>query len=178
MDCWIANLDMSDRDRTQLSDLDQNGLGDRDDFFAAFESMTGADIDQNRFAVSLARCIRNELGLMTALKQLKLNHRLAILTNGGVDTQTIKLQALTLDQIIESDRIFISAQIGVAKPDRAAFEFVANALGLPATECLYFGDQLETDVMAARAAGWRACQVSGPDDLQRQLTPWLEGAAC
>ena len=177
-DRWIASIDISQRDRMELRVLDCNGLGNRDVFFATFESMTGRPIDQIRFAVSLSQFIEPDPALILMLKRLQEHYKLAILTNGGDMTQNFKLQELTVDQVISSDRIFVSSQIGFAKPDRRAFDFVADALGLRAEECFYFGDQLESDVMAARAAGWRAGHVSGPEDLRHRLDPFVETFVC
>ena len=177
-DRWIASIDISQRDRMELRALDYNGLGNRDVFFAAFESMTGGSIDQGRFAVSLSQFIEPDPALILMLKRLQEHYKLAILTNGGEMTQHIKLQASTVDQVISIDHIFVSSQIGVAKPDRRAFDFVADALGLRAEECFYFGDQMESDVMAARAAGWWACHVSGPVDLRHRLNQFIETAVC
>lgn len=177
-DRWIASIDISQRDRMELRALDGNGSGNRDVFFAAFESMTGKSIDQIWFATSLSQFIEPDPALLLLLKRLQEHYMLAILTNGGEISQHVKLQALTVDQVISRDRIFISSQIGFAKPDRRAFDFVADALGLRAEKCVYFGDQMESDVLAARAAGWRAGQVSGPEDLRRRLNQFVETSVC
>lgn len=140
-DRWIASIDISERDRMELRALDCNGLGNRDAFFAALESMTERSIDQVRFAVSLSQFVEPDPALILMLKGLHEHYKLAILTNGGEKTQYIKLQALTVDQIISSDRIFVSSQMGFAKPDRGAFDFVADALGLRA-------ESIESDLPA------------------------------
>ena len=50
------------------------------------------------------------------------------------------------------DRIAISAEIGVMKPDPAAYEAVLGMLALPASVCV-FVDDLPVNVAAARALG-------------------------
>ncbi|MEU4378488.1 HAD family hydrolase [Micromonospora echinofusca] len=52
--------------------------------------------------------------------------------------------------------VFLSCDIGVAKPSPAAFERVANALRTPASRILHVGDAYETDVLAALHAGSQA----------------------
>jgi putative hydrolase of the HAD superfamily len=48
-----------------------------------------------------------------------------------------------------------SCEIGVAKPDRAAYEIVAGRLGVEPRDCLFIDDN-EANVFAAREAGMRA----------------------
>jgi putative hydrolase of the HAD superfamily len=48
-----------------------------------------------------------------------------------------------------------SCRIGVAKPDRRAFEIVADRLGVAPRECLFVDDN-EANVLAARELGMRA----------------------
>jgi putative hydrolase of the HAD superfamily len=48
-----------------------------------------------------------------------------------------------------------SCEIGVAKPDREAYEIVAGRLGVEPRDCLFIDDN-EANVFAAREAGMRA----------------------
>ncbi len=63
------------------------------------------------------------------------------------------------------DGIFCSHEIGVRKPDRAAFEYVSRRTGVPLDAIVFFDDLLE-NVASARAAGLRAVHVRGPDDVR------------
>lgn len=63
------------------------------------------------------------------------------------------------------ERVFVSHEIGHRKPDRAAFEHVLHALGLPAAEVLFF-DDLPENVQAAAALGIDAVLVRGPRDVR------------
>jgi FMN phosphatase YigB (HAD superfamily) len=53
---------------------------------------------------------------------------------------------------------FASHLLGARKPDRAVFERVEAATGRAGRDVLFF-DDLEENVAAARAAGWRAALV-------------------
>jgi putative hydrolase of the HAD superfamily len=70
------------------------------------------------------------------------------------------------------ERIFTSCEIGARKPDRAAFERVAEAIGLPPRSILFF-DDTAVNVEGARAIGMPAVLVRGPDDVRRAVAPWL-----
>jgi len=65
-------------------------------------------------------------------------------------------------------RRFVSSEIGLRKPDRAAFEHVAREIGVPPGRILFF-DDTEANVAGARAAGLQAVHVRSPDDVARAL---------
>lgn len=79
------------------------------------------------------------------------------------------------------DRIFVSHQIGLRKPERAAFEHVADAIGV-APEAILFFDDLLDNVEGARTAGLQAVHVRSPRDVREALAscgyaPGIDGAA-
>ncbi|HET9470652.1 MAG TPA: HAD family phosphatase [Usitatibacter sp.] len=65
-------------------------------------------------------------------------------------------------------RRFVSSEMGLRKPDRAAFEHVARELGVPPGRILFF-DDTQANVAGARAAGFQAVHVRSPDDVARAL---------
>jgi HAD superfamily hydrolase (TIGR01509 family) len=76
----------------------------------------------------------------------------AILTNGWSPLQEGKVaQALAF-----SGPVLVSEKIGVRKPERAAFEQLATALGTEITACWYVGDNPDADIVGAHAAGMRS----------------------
>ncbi|MBH1933948.1 HAD family hydrolase [Streptomyces sp. AV19] len=86
-----------------------------------------------------------------ALEVLGRSFRQAVLSNAGTDHQRRKLGLLGVrghfEDVLGADRL------GRAKPDPGAFLDACAALGLRPEEVVYVGDQLETDAVAARAAG-------------------------
>jgi len=69
-------------------------------------------------------------------------------------------------------RVFVSCQMGVRKPERASFDFVAREIGVAPDRILFFDDTL-VNVEAARHAGLQAVHVRGPDDVRNAVHPWL-----
>jgi putative hydrolase of the HAD superfamily len=63
------------------------------------------------------------------------------------------------------DRIFISSEIGLRKPDAEAFRFVLSSLGCEASNAVFIDDHLP-NVEGARAVGIHAIQMNGPEDLE------------
>jgi putative hydrolase of the HAD superfamily len=54
-----------------------------------------------------------------------------------------------------TDDIVYSHEVGLAKPAPAAYELVTERLGVEAGEVLFL-DDVEANVVAARAVGWQA----------------------
>ncbi|HLG12437.1 MAG TPA: HAD-IA family hydrolase [Dehalococcoidia bacterium] len=70
------------------------------------------------------------------------------------------------------DHRFFSCDLGVAKPDARYFERVADELGRPASELLFFDDH-PGNVDAARSGGWNAEQFTDVDKLTTDLQRYL-----
>ena len=66
------------------------------------------------------------------------------------------------------DGIFASHQIGLRKPERAAFEHICLATDIPAENFVFF-DDLPENIQAASRAGLQAVLVRSPDDVARAL---------
>ena len=88
---------------------------------------------------------------LRALRERRI--RLAVLSNWDERLRPL-LEELELGQWFEE--IFISLEIGWAKPDDRIFEAAANGLGLTGNEMLHVGDSLIEDVKGASNAGWRS----------------------
>ncbi|HEY5338028.1 MAG TPA: HAD-IA family hydrolase, partial [Rhizomicrobium sp.] len=61
-------------------------------------------------------------------------------------------------------RVFLSSEIGLRKPDREAFAFVAREMGVPMPRILFFDDVL-ANVKGAQAAGLQAVHVRSNADV-------------
>jgi HAD superfamily hydrolase (TIGR01509 family) len=66
------------------------------------------------------------------------------------------------------DRIFASHQLGLRKPERAAFERVCALTGTSAASILFF-DDLAENVRAAEDAGFQGVLVKTPEDVAAAL---------
>jgi glucose-1-phosphatase len=64
--------------------------------------------------------------------------------------------------------IFVSSDLGLRKPDRAAFAAVTGRTGSRAGEILFFDDTAE-NITGARAAGLQAVLVRSSDDIRAAL---------
>jgi len=66
------------------------------------------------------------------------------------------------------DRIFVSSEMGMRKPERRAFETVVRHIGVAPSGILFF-DDLAQNVAGARALGMQAVQVTGPADIEHAI---------
>jgi putative hydrolase of the HAD superfamily len=80
--------------------------------------------------------------------------RIGVLTNGTVQQQNAKVAAIGLAGHI--DVVSTSEGLGFSKPAPESYLLTCEALGVDPAEALMIGDNLEKDVLGARAAGLSA----------------------
>jgi putative hydrolase of the HAD superfamily len=91
----------------------------------------------------------------TALEVAQSNGwRIGVLTNGSTLQQNAKLTAIGLAELV--DVVSTSEALGFSKPAREAYQLTCEALGTDPAETLMIGDNLDLDVLGARAAGLSA----------------------
>ncbi|MGT2929325.1 HAD family hydrolase [Streptococcus dentasini] len=89
---------------------------------------------------------------------------LGVITNGPKGHQQQKIKQLGLQEWFLSERIIISSDVGVAKPDQAIFDLAYHAISLPLSQCYYIGDSFENDVKGAKGAGWKSIWFNRRDN--------------
>jgi putative hydrolase of the HAD superfamily len=133
--------------------------------FAAEALELGLRIDPAAFPFQLADYVVPEPAVRDTLETLGQTRRIALVTNGG-DAQRIKLAKIGLEQIVQA--VFVSSELGIAKPDPRIFERALTWTELPARDVMFIGDNPVTDLAPAAAlgmrTGWRA-RSEWPDEL-------------
>jgi putative hydrolase of the HAD superfamily len=113
-------------------------------------------------------------GALTAIADAGL--RVAVLTNGSAAQQNAKLTRTALAGRIGA--VFTPDDLGVAKPEPAAFRLACARWSLPPGAVLSVGDNYAFDVLPARAAGLRAAYLDrrgvGPLGEASRLTSLSE----
>jgi HAD superfamily hydrolase (TIGR01509 family) len=93
--------------------------------------------------------------------------RTALLTNNGpLLEQALGAELSAVGDVF--DQLVFSWRLGVTKPDPESFERATAALGA-APDGIFFVDDSEANVEAARASGWRAHHFTTALDLQAAL---------
>ncbi|PJJ71163.1 putative hydrolase of the HAD superfamily [Diaminobutyricimonas aerilata] len=77
--------------------------------------------------------------------------RFGIITNGELDFQTEKLDAVALSERVDS--VVASGAVGIAKPDPRIFRLACELLAVRPEHAVYVGDRLHTDAIGAASAG-------------------------
>jgi HAD superfamily hydrolase (TIGR01509 family) len=145
--------------RRELSRLDHGGRGTRSELFQCWSHHAGAPIDQAAFGRLIAGHLQPDPGLLVALRALAKTMKLGVISNGNGEIQRLKLRAAGLDEIFDPDRVWISGEIGSAKPDPAIFLLAVQSLGETPGRCLYVGDNEQDDFFGATNAGLHGCLV-------------------
>jgi putative hydrolase of the HAD superfamily len=82
-----------------------------------------------------------------------------LVTNGGRDTQTTKLEALGIADAFDT-AVFCDPAAGMpTKPDPTPFRTAVDDLGVAPEACVHVGDSNAEDVAGAHAAGLRSAWV-------------------
>lgn len=94
-------------------------------------------------------------GLPATLTRLSHCFEIGIITNGPAQIQHNKLHQLQIEHYVHPDHIFISEELGIAKPDPSIFTTWAHQVGIKANEAVYVGDNASLDMTSAKHAGWQ-----------------------
>lgn len=95
---------------------------------------------------------RNE-AVLEYIRNLKPRYKTAILSNAGEGGMLRRFAQAELNELF--DEVVESGAIGYAKPEGAAYEYTANALGVHPDECVFVDDR-ELFCEAARETGMTA----------------------
>lgn len=99
--------------------------------------------------------------VLPALKKLKAaGYKLGIISNGVRAQQELKLKKTGIFSYFS---VIVTSSDGLAKPGRAIFEHAAALADADMENCVYVGDNYETDIVAAGFAGMQAFYVQRPE---------------
>jgi HAD superfamily hydrolase (TIGR01509 family) len=153
--------------RAQLLKLDHSGRGDRTTLFSYWKKQSGNLMDQAQLGEHIAKRIQPDQGLIQELQFHSKTLQLGLITNGSSSTQRQKIRAAHLNEVFSADRIWISAEVGKAKPDPAIFLCACEVIGVAPANCLFVGDHEQDDLRGAMNAGLRARLVDSVLDASK-----------
>ncbi|MEE0419681.1 MAG: HAD family hydrolase [Lachnospiraceae bacterium] len=88
-----------------------------------------------------------------------------VITNGPSSHQWKKVETLGLTAWVPTAAVFVSDDVGAAKPDRKIFDHAAKVLGLEPQRICFVGDSFENDVRGAKMAGWQSVWLNRRKNL-------------
>jgi putative hydrolase of the HAD superfamily len=138
-------------------------------------ALSGQGIDDPILAAALAEAYRSAQrrghplieGADQLVRSLVGRCRLGLLTNGPSDIQRLKLDGTGLSGCF--DAVVVSGEVGVGKPNPAAFHEVLGRLGAEPNEAVMVGDSWERDIVGARQIGMETVWVAGGRALPASL---------
>lgn len=120
-------------------------------FFAGLHCGADAGEANRLYFTKLCRTGYLLPGASEFIRELKRRGRIYLITNGTPAAQYGRLESLKLTDFF--DGIYVSDEIGYAKPDVRFFEFVLTANGVKRENCLVIGDSLTSDIKGANSSG-------------------------
>lgn len=108
----------------------------------------------DRYLLLLGECETVRPGAKDLLKYLSDKCLIGVLTNGFTEVQYRKLKTTGLNRYIQ--RMIISDEIGIQKPDARIFRYAEQETGAIPESTVMIGDNPSNDVGGALEAGWRA----------------------
>lgn len=127
----------------------------------------------DRYLRLLGECDAPVEGAKDLLAKLSGRHLIGVLTNGFTEAQYRKLKSSGLDRYIQ--RMVISDEIGVQKPDARLFRYAEQATGALPASTLMIGDNPDNDIKGAIDAGWRAIYLDRKDKPFSSSSPLYLG---
>ncbi len=126
------------------------------DFFAEF----GWDFDPEQMANDYMAALSGKAycmdGAEALIERLAGKCRLFIITNGIASVQNARFNVTSMAPFFEG--VFISEELGCAKPDKRFFDQVAAAIpGFDPKKTLVIGDSLSSDIQGGINAGLDTC---------------------
>ena len=81
------------------------------------------------------------------LDRLKGKYKMVIFSNGQSKSQHDKIDHVEVGEYF--DDIVVSGDIGIGKPNKEAFELMAQKMGVSCEECMVVGDVFSSDILGA-----------------------------
>jgi 2-haloacid dehalogenase len=104
------------------------------------------------------------LELLENIRQSIPDARVHIITNGVTRNACGRIASTGLNEYLSG--VFVSEQLGTAKPAREFFDAVIKAVGEPAESCLVIGDSLTSDMLGAKNADLSSCWFMPQGDIE------------
>lgn len=110
-------------------------------------------------------------GAEEGLRELGSRYRLAMITNGLIDVQGIKVEKTGIGPLFE--HVVISGELGFGKPNPEIYYHTLRLLGIAPDEAVMVGDNIRRDVQGSQAVGITGVWIgtgTPPHGIQPDLT--------
>ena len=162
---WMANHGFTREDEAgQVSRLLDMGKIDIAEFFSRLAKLSNQTVPE--LESEMKGYVKFDDKVIEYIKSLRNTYKIVVLSNSeGAYLRNI-LSEKNLDALF--DEIFISGELGVAKPDREMFELVLQKTGLDKSEAVFVDDQ-QKNTSAAEAIGIKSILFENVEKLKTDI---------
>ncbi|BES65093.1 YjjG family noncanonical pyrimidine nucleotidase [Gottschalkiaceae bacterium SANA] len=130
-----------------------------EDLFAEFQFKIPIDEFSREYLAAIAQGKDLIDGAEDICRYLSERYRVVVVTNGMKETQNSRMAGSTLEPFIE--KMIISDEISIAKPEPGIFEYAMNAIGYKDKErVIMIGDSLSADIAGGVNFGIDTCWIN------------------
>jgi putative hydrolase of the HAD superfamily len=140
------------------------------EYFASLRRSLGIDLSDEQFLAGWNAIFVGEAPGMRTLLAAAAKARALYLFSNTCEAHRRYWMPRYRDLLQPFADVFLSCDLGMRKPEREAFEFVAGRIGVPPSRIAFFDDRAE-NVAGARSAGLRAFQVRSSTEVAAALAP-------
>ena len=157
----------------QLCELHQNGI--RGNTFDKWLQMQGLPAESVPQLVDVYRSHAPQINLFPGMHELLLelseDHKIGLISDGLLDVQTRKFDALNVKPFFAS--VVFSDRLGrdYWKPNARPYLYSLQGLGAAADRAVYVGDNPAKDFITARALGMQTVQIRHDMGIYRDIAP-------
>ena len=154
--------------RGEIYQRHETGGIDDAEFFASLRTSLGIDLSDAQFLEGWNAIFAGEMpGIGSLLTRARM--RVPLYAFSNTNSAHVKHFSQAYAEVLGHFReIFLSSAIGLRKPDAAAYDYVVQAIGVPAERIVFF-DDLAENIDGARARGLTAVHVTSPHDVAQAL---------
>ena len=138
------------------------------DYFATLRAALGIAISDDQFLEGWNAIFVGEMPGIAELLARAANHLPLYVFSNTNRPHVAHFSKIHADLLGHFHTLYLSSTIGLRKPDKAAFDHVVNAIGVPASRILFF-DDLAENIEGARACGLQAIHVKSSRDVADAL---------
>jgi glucose-1-phosphatase len=139
------------------------------DYFATLRAALGIAISDDQFLEGWNAIFVGEMPGIAELLSRAASHLPLYVFSNTNRPHVAHFSKSYADLLGHFRKLYLSSTIGLRKPDKAAFDHVVNAIGVPASRILFF-DDLAENIEGARACGLQAIHVKSSADVAGALT--------
>lgn len=136
------------------------------EFLENIRKLTNSNLDNETIARVFSEIFWENKTLTSILPHLKNHYELYLLSNTNIIHR--KYGWDHYEFLKHFNKLFLSYEIGAAKPERQIYDFVISTIKLKPSEVLYI-DDIEEYVKAASNMGWNAIQFQTNEILFKEM---------